>query len=54
MNTVAYGLGLGPGTGGTVNEIVVDGGTITVVTPVITSTVVTSAITITVVTPLIT
>jgi hypothetical protein len=53
MNTVAYGLGLGPGTGGTTTVVIFDAGMITVATPVITSTVVTGAITTTVITPLI-
>jgi len=53
MNTVSYGLGLGPGTGGSTTVAVFDAGTITLVTPIITTTVVTGAITTTVITPLI-
>jgi hypothetical protein len=54
MNTVAYGLGLGPGTGGTTNVVVFDAGSVALVTAPISAEVVDpQPIAVTVVTPII-
>lgn len=53
MNTVAYGFGVGPGTGGSVIRIVYDAGKIILVTQPVKTTIVTKAIKTVVVTPLI-
>lgn len=54
MNTVSYGLGVGPGaSGSTINKIVLDGGKVVLVTPVIKTQLVTQTIKTVVVTPVI-